>query len=131
VEDVGDVATALLGAIGERVHRRVRLPPEARALLARRSWPGNVRELEEVLERAVAFTRGRSIRVELLEEVLADLEGSVAAIREERRRRERAEILAAIRASGGNVTRVAERFGKSRAAIYRLMERHRIPLVGG
>jgi hypothetical protein len=106
----------------------VHLPPEARALLSSRSWPGNVRELEAVLVRTVAFTRGRSIRVEVLEDVLGELEGSVAAIRERRLRSERAEILAALRESGGNVTRVAERFGKSRPAIYRLMQRHRIPL---
>jgi transcriptional regulator with GAF, ATPase, and Fis domain len=53
-EDLGDLATHLLG----RICRRLRRPPvalsaEQVAALARRDWPGNVRELLNLLERAV------------------------------------------------------------------------------
>jgi formate hydrogenlyase transcriptional activator len=53
-EDLGDLATHLLG----RICRRLRRPPvaltsEQVAVLALRDWPGNVRELLNFLERAV------------------------------------------------------------------------------
>jgi transcriptional regulator with GAF, ATPase, and Fis domain len=38
--------------------------PEAERRLAEHSWPGNVRELKNVIERAVALSRGRTIDVD-------------------------------------------------------------------
>src|SRR3984885_10605119 len=51
-----------------RVNKRVeRIPTEAMDALAAYGWPGNVRELENLIERAVILTRGKSLEIPLAE----------------------------------------------------------------
>jgi transcriptional regulator with GAF, ATPase, and Fis domain len=103
-------------------------------------WPWNVRELEQAV--AAALVRGRGERIELLD--LPD--GLHAPIRTRsgappapespvlplslRVRRDgtpdRDSLIAALKACGGNVSRVAEFFGKERAQVYRWMRRYDI-----
>jgi DNA-binding NtrC family response regulator len=128
-EDVPAIADALVGRIGESVGRRIRLSPSASEFLAAQRWPGNVRQLEQVLQRSVAFSRGRQIRREVVRDILSELEESVASIREQRSAIERDALLRAIQGTGGNVTHAAEILGKSRSAIYRLIEKHGIALT--
>ena len=128
-EDIPELANALVARLGGVVGRRgIRLSAEAAELLAQRKWPGNVRELEGVLERAIAFSRGRELRRQVVEDVLAESEESLASIRRHRGEIEREALLAAIRKTGGNVTRTAEILGRSRSAVYRLIEKHGIPM---
>jgi DNA-binding NtrC family response regulator len=128
-EDIPELSSSLLDRLGRGVGRRgMRLSAEAGELLAQRKWPGNVRELEATLERAIAFSRSRELRRSVLEDVLAETEESLASIRRHRSEVEREALLSAIRTTGGNVTQTAERLGKSRSAIYRLIEKHGIPL---
>jgi two-component system NtrC family response regulator len=128
-EDIPEISSSLLDRLGRGVGRRgMRLSAEAGELLAQRKWPGNVRELEATLERAIAFSRSRELRRSVLEDVLAETEESLASIRRHRSEVEREALLAAIRRTGGNVTQTAEMLGKSRSAIYRLIEKHGIPL---
>jgi len=127
-EDVSAVADAIVVSIGARLRRKVRLAPEASDVLAQRAWPGNLRQLAEVLERALAFTSGAWIRRSTVEDVLHDLEESLERVRQERRSRERTALVEAIRGTGGNVTQVAERLGRSRSAVYRLIDKYGIQL---
>lgn len=60
-EDIEPLALALLGRVGARHGRSVRLSPEALRALIGFEWPGNVRELENVLEYAVTVCRGQTI----------------------------------------------------------------------
>jgi DNA-binding NtrC family response regulator len=116
--------------IGRAVGREdVRFSPQALELLARCHWPGNVRELEEVVGRAIAFSPLRVIRRALVLDVIAERSESVGAMRADHALKERERLLAELRATGGNVARTAEVLGKSRTAVYRLIERHRIPLA--
>jgi DNA-binding NtrC family response regulator len=126
-EDIPEIAGALVRKISASVGRKTRLSVAARELLATQRWPGNARELERVLERAIAFSRGRQIRRQVVKEILAELEESLASIREQHSALERDALLRAIQETGGNVTQTAERLGKSRSAIYRLIEKHGIP----
>ncbi len=114
--------------IGEAVGRKIRLSPAARDFLATQRWPGNARQLEQLLERAIAFSRGRQIRRQLVKELLAEVEDSLASIREQRAALERDALLRAIQQTGGNVTHAAGILGKSRASVYRLMEKHGLAL---
>ena len=127
-QDIPDIANALTDRIGAAVGRKIRLSAAARNFLATQRWPGNVRQLEQLLERAIAFSRGRQIRRQLVKELLAEVEDSLASIREQRTALERDALLQAIQQTGGNVTHAAEILGKSRASVYRLMEKHGLAL---
>ena len=59
----------------------MRLSPAARDFLSAQAWPGNTQQLEQLLERSIAFTRGRQIRRDTVHDVLADLEESLDRIR--------------------------------------------------
>jgi DNA-binding NtrC family response regulator len=96
--------------------------PEALDPLAALSWPGNIRELENVVERALLLSEGP--------EILTFLEGHPApphsmegsrglkeAARAAAAAAERRLILAALRATGGNVTHAAGRLALSRRGL--------------
>lgn len=127
-EDLPDIADGMVARLGARIGRKTRLSPAAREFLAAQRWPGNYRQMEEVLERAIAFTRGRQISRQLLKELLAEMEGSLSRIREQRDALERDALLRALQRTRGNVTHAAESLGKSRAAVYRLIAKHGIAL---
>jgi DNA-binding NtrC family response regulator len=127
-DDIAAIADSLVDRACERVGRRVRLSPAARDFLGSQKWPGNAGQLEQVLERSIAFTRGRQVRRETVQDVLAEVEESLDSIREHRAVLERDALIRAIRETGGNITRAAEQLGKSRGAVYRLIEKHSIPL---
>jgi two-component system response regulator GlrR len=127
-DDIPAIADSLVERGCERVGRRVRLSPAAREFLAQQRWPGNAAQLEQLLERSIAFTRGRQVRRETVQDVLAELEESLDSIREHHAVLEREALMRAIRDTGGNITRTAETLGKSRGAVYRLIQKHNIPL---
>ncbi len=109
-----------------------RAPPELAsescALLQGYAWPGNVRELRNAIERAVVVQSGGVIEPkDLPERVRAArpnrsvITGEPVDVREKLADVERAAIVAALEATGGNQTRAAERLGLSRRTlIYKL-----------
>jgi DNA-binding NtrC family response regulator len=127
-EDIPLIADALVAKIGAKVGRKIRLSVSAREYLGAQPWPGNAKQLERILERATAFTRGRQIRRDVVKEIRAELEDSLASIREQHRALERTALVRAIQETGGNITRTAEILGRSRSAVYRLIEKHGIAL---
>ncbi|MEE8164252.1 MAG: sigma 54-interacting transcriptional regulator, partial [Myxococcota bacterium] len=128
-EDIPDVADSLVEKIGASVGRKIRLSGAAREFISTRRWPGNARQLQQLLERAIAFSRGRQIRRQVVEEVFAELEQTLASIREQHSIRERAAVLRAIEQTGGNISHAAEILGRSRSAVYRLIRKHGIALT--
>ncbi|HET8883192.1 MAG TPA: sigma 54-interacting transcriptional regulator, partial [Solimonas sp.] len=99
---------------------------EAREALLDYHWPGNVRELRNAVERARLLCRAGVIRT-------ADLglppprKNGVRGGDEP----DRETIAAALKASGGNISRTAQSLGLSRQALYRRMERHGFETAGG
>jgi NtrC-family two-component system response regulator AlgB len=64
-EDITALAERLLAAAALRNRRSgLKFAPEAAQALCRYRWPGNVRELRNAIERAVALSRGDTIRQE-------------------------------------------------------------------
>ena len=60
---------------------RLRLAPDAAALLRGYAWPGNVRELRNVAEQAVVLSRGGEVTAEALRPHLRGVSASVALAR--------------------------------------------------
>lgn len=127
-QDIPEIANAMVARGCEQVGRRVSLSPAARIFLASQMFPGNAAQLEQILDRCIAFTRSRMIRRDVVEDVMAELEESLERIRVNHANRERDELILAIREAGGNITRAAERLGRSRGAVYRLIDKHQIPI---
>ena len=127
-DDIGEIADALIERLCEKVGRRVNLSPSSRNYLTKQPWPGNIRQLELMLERSIAFTRGRQIRRDTVHDVLIEREETLDSIRDQHTQFERDALLHAIRDAGGNISRAANILGKSRGAVYRLIEKHEIPL---
>ncbi|MEA2563386.1 MAG: two-component system, NtrC family, response regulator [Acidobacteriota bacterium] len=131
--DVPVLARHFLDASAQ-VYRRgaeVAISDKALAWLQGQSWPGNIRQLKQTLERAVLVLDGDVLEVEDLR-ALSDLE--TRAARDPNAlpspgsmtldEMEKAMIVKCLRHYEGNVTRVAEALGLSRAALYRRFEKY-------
>ena len=128
LEDVPVIADQIVRRIGVDMKREVRLTEDAYAFLAEQGWPGNVAQLARLLERAVAFCAGGLIDCVAMEQLMDDFEESLAAIRRKREIIERDELLETLARTGGNISRSAEQMGRSRGAIYRLIQKYGIAL---
>ncbi|MCB0568731.1 MAG: sigma-54-dependent Fis family transcriptional regulator [Phaeodactylibacter sp.] len=90
------------------------------------AWPGNVRELQHMVERAVILCEGSTIRPSdfhlsgML--VTDDSANQTLNLMENERRL----ILEAMDKYNGNISKVAEALGLTRAALYRRLEKHGI-----
>jgi transcriptional regulator with PAS, ATPase and Fis domain len=125
-DDLLPLARQLLAASAKRFGKKVpALTPEAANLLLRYAWPGNVRELENALERAVALARSDRIGVDDLPPEIGTAIPAVGLIGDEVRplaEIERDYITAALRASGGNRAKAADRLGIGVATLYRKLK---------
>jgi DNA-binding NtrC family response regulator len=117
------------------VYRRpgVAISPAAMKWLKGRPWPGNIREFRQVIERTLLMTSGELLDI--------DHFASSVTMRAEKEKNvlpevgtmtldeiERAMITKSMEYYGGNVSRVAEALGLSRAALYRRFERFGIKM---
>ncbi|MDJ0721776.1 MAG: helix-turn-helix domain-containing protein, partial [Desulfobacterales bacterium] len=94
-------------------------------------WPGNVRELRNAVEYAFVLCPGGSIGPEHLPQRILSPGASThpaAPIPAERHEGRRERLLAALRASGGNQSRAAERLGVSRVTIWKWIKKFGIDL---
>jgi transcriptional regulator with PAS, ATPase and Fis domain len=132
-ERAGDVellARRFLDELGRRYQRELTATDDALGWLAAQPWPGNVRQLRHLIERTVLVSDRQRLDADALR--------VVAAMEPERRdptaelgnltldEMEKAMIENSLRVHGGNVSRVAEALGLSRAALYRRFEKYGI-----
>jgi two-component system nitrogen regulation response regulator NtrX len=80
-EDILLLAEAFLSQLAARHNRRMRLTPEALALLQRYYWPGNVRELKNALERSLVLAPEDTIGPAELPEEIRNGSGGTAVAR--------------------------------------------------
>ena len=132
-DDIPRLAVSFLRAMAE-VHRRegLALSPAALRWLQGQPWPGNVRQLRHLIERAVLVGSSDGIGPEDLasagameapESTRDELPAVGSMTMDEI---EKAMIVKSLRHHAGNVTRVAEALGLSRAALYRRLEKYGI-----
>jgi len=127
-EDILPLARQFLAGAAKRFGKKgPALSPDAAHLLLRYTWPGNVRELENALERALALARSDRIGVDDLPPELAEAPPIVQTADDIRTLAEveRDYIAAALRASGGNRAKAAERLGIGAATLYRKLKQAR------
>jgi two-component system, NtrC family, response regulator len=131
--DIPILAGRFLQALGH-VYRRehLALGPAARRWLQAQSWPGNVRQLRQWIERAVLVSGRDTLEIHDFT-ATADMEPhepardtlpAVGSMTMEEI--ERAMIQKSLRHHGGNISKVAESLGLSRAALYRRLEKYEI-----
>lgn len=129
LEDLPDLVAGLVVEIGAELGRpSSSFTDGALRRLGRERWPGNLHDLRRVVERLIAFTPTTRIGLREVEAVLEELRPSVAELRERQQVAERSRLLQLLEATGGNVAETAARMGRSRASIYRLVEKHGIAL---
>jgi transcriptional regulator with GAF, ATPase, and Fis domain len=120
----------------------VRAAPELLAALEAYSWPGNVRELKAVIERALLLSRGGELGVRHLAftprapadvvppapppSTPAPASGEDLSFLTAEQQAERAQVIAALDACGGNQTRAAKLLGISRSTLVNKLALYRI-----
>jgi DNA-binding NtrC family response regulator len=134
-DDIPLLATRFVGAVALSYGRDgLGIGPTALAWLTRQAWPGNVRQLRQWIERAALVGRHDVLDVSDFA-ATADMEPhdstremlpAVGAMKMEEI--EKGMIVKSMRHHGGNITRVAESLGLSRAALYRRLEKYGIPV---
>jgi two-component system NtrC family response regulator len=133
--DIPVLATRFLQALGEMYGREALVfDPAAVRWLQAQPWPGNVRQLRQAIERTVLVSPTSTLRVEDLAaagrmekaEAARDLLPPVGSMTMDEV--ERAMIVKSLKHHAGNVSRVAESLGLSRAALYRRFEKYEIEM---
>jgi len=131
--DIPLLVRHFLDSLGQ-VYRRRPMQFEASAMnwLKCQSWPGNIRQLRQVIERTVLVTDKDIFTVDDLSihspgDTSARPKDSLPTAGSMTMEEiERAMIVKCLDAYGGNVSRVAEALGWSRAALYRRFEKYGI-----
>lgn len=121
--------------------------PDAGALevLSTYDWPGNIRQLENVIERAVLLADGRTLQVgalptDLVQEAQVRLDATageapnlqlgldrlraIVPLKQALEGPERAILIHALKATGGNRKQAAEELGINRTTLFNKMRKH-------
>jgi DNA-binding NtrC family response regulator len=131
-DDITILANHFLQTVAQ-IYRRERLTlgPAAARWLQTQPWPGNVRQLRQRIERAVLVSARDTLEVDDFRETPAmdpaapsDPLPAVGSMTIDEI--ERAMIVKSLKHHGGNISKVAESLGLSRAALYRRFEKYEI-----
>ncbi len=132
-DDIPTLASRFVQAVSHSYGRdELAITPAAIAWLRRQPWPGNVRQLRHWIERAALVGTGAALDAADFESIITmeprdaarDALPAVGSMTMEEI--ERAMIVKSMRHHGGNITRVADALGLSRAALYRRFEKYGI-----
>jgi two-component system NtrC family response regulator len=132
-DDIPVLASRFVQAVSHSYGRDdLAITQAALGWLRRQAWPGNVRQLRQWIERAALVGTHAALDVIDFEssvgmepgDAARDALPAVGSMTMEEI--ERAMIVKSMRHHGGNITRVAEALGLSRAALYRRFERYGI-----
>jgi DNA-binding NtrC family response regulator len=134
-DDIPVLASRFAQAMGQ-VYRResLRIGADAMTWLKAQPWPGNIRQLKQWVERTVLVTEHDVLQVDDFAETAemepresqADTLPPVGSMTMDEI--EKAMIVKSMKHHGGNVSKVAEALGLSRAALYRRFEKYEIPV---
>ena len=136
-EDIAPIARAAVERFAASSGERLTLSPDAVLRLECYEWPGNVRELQNVIERAVLLATGPTLSADDFADLpvratpmhvdsaaLDTALDAAATLAEVVAAAERGAIIAALRESGDNKTRAAERLGISVRSLWYKLQRY-------
>jgi len=140
-EDIPRLAYHFLRLFCRKTGKRIEgFSDDALETLVNHDWPGNVRQLKNAVERLVIMSERptldlpclpddlhleRSWLGDSIPETLAELKAVKKHLLDERYGRiQKAFLVKALKACGGNVSRAAERVGMQRPNFYGLMKKH-------
>jgi transcriptional regulator with GAF, ATPase, and Fis domain len=130
-EDIGLIVAQLLRRhLGERA-ANVTFAAEAVRALLRYDWPLNIRELERSLQAAVALAGAASVQLAHLPDPIARMPDqarqpippAAPAVLSDRDQALRDSVVAALKASNGNIAAAARTLGKARVQVQRWIKR--------
>jgi Nif-specific regulatory protein len=95
-------------------------------VLVQYPWPGNVRELQNVIERAVIMSQKRKISIDNLGPKFESIAKTIKTEKGEKKSLEKEEVVEALKATQGNVSRAAQILLTHRRQLQRLLKRYGI-----
>ena len=127
--DIAPLAAHFLRLAGQQYGRETdSIAPRGIEWLKAQGWPGNIRQLKQTIERAVLMHDVRQLDASHFE--LRDAQPRDAALPEPGAMTldeiEKSMIVKCMKAYDGNISKVADALGLSRAALYRRLEKHGI-----
>jgi two-component system, NtrC family, response regulator len=134
-DDIPVLASRFVQAVSHSYGREdLAITTAALAWLRRQPWPGNVRQLRQWIERAALVGTHAALDVADFESIITmeprdaarDALPPVGSMTMDEI--EKAMIVKSLKHHAGNITRVAESLGLSRAALYRRLEKYGIPV---
>lgn len=138
VEDIQLLAAHFLNQFNKKANKNIEsIDSDVIEIFENYQWPGNVRELENMIERAVAFTKGNSISVESLPVSLTDQSKqkynfSSKSLKQVRKEAvndvEKQFLIYLLTKHNGNISKISDEAGMTRRNIYRLLEENDINL---
>jgi DNA-binding NtrC family response regulator len=126
-EDIPLLVDHFIKKYGEENQRPgLLLEPSAMKVLMDYEWPGNVRELENVIERAVVLSPGKSIAAELFPKNIAVAIEDNISLKERVGNFEKTIILAALEKTGWNQKKAAQLLSVNATTLSEKLKRLRI-----
>lgn len=128
-EDIPLLVSAFLRQCSEENNKNVtEITPEAINVLMAYDWPGNVRELRNTIEQMVVLARSPRLTLRDVPPMIrdgADLT-KISVVRSGMtvEEAEKALIVQALKETGGNRTKAAEKIGMSRRTLHRKLKRY-------
>ena len=126
-EDIPLLAAEFLGRAAMKNNKDLAgLSPQAMRALEAYAWPGNVRQLKHAMEYAAVLCPGGVVKLEHLPAKVLSQPPATAPSPSRSARRTRdmcAELLQALRSTGGNQTKAAELLGVSRVTVWNRINR--------
>jgi two-component system NtrC family response regulator len=132
-DDIPLLANRFLQTVGQMYRREgIRLSPGAVSRLQAQPWPGNIRQLRQSVERTLLITERSVLEADDFRttaemeprEAGRDTLPAVGSMTMDEI--EKAMILKSLKHHAGNISKVAEALGLSRAALYRRFEKYEI-----
>lgn len=129
-EDIPTLVDNFIKIYAQRENKRIqRIADEAMRIITKYNFPGNIRELENIIERAIVFSRGDVITIDDLPDYLSTQKKSNLAggkLNETIEKIEREMITAALVKHNNNQTRAAEELGISERVLRYKMRKYKI-----